>query len=144
MPASENNQYPTIVYSLDEVKKTFRQYKRKDPHSTTKDHFLPEVLRIEKNNGYNTFSGFNHLLRLRDASNWSLCTRLGLKPTGFNDLYSITLFVNNAKLLCIVYYAKEDLSIEISLFPKFYPCEKLEFETKLKALVQSMACEKGI
>ncbi|GEN74213.1 hypothetical protein CLA01_42850 [Chryseobacterium lathyri] len=144
MPVSENNHYPTIVYRLDEVKKTFRQYKRKDSHSTGKDYFLPELLRIEKNNGYNTFSGFNHLLRLRDASNWSVCTRHGLRPTGFHEFYFIALFINNAKILCIVYYPKEDPSIEISLFPKFYPCGKLEFETKLKELVQSMTHKKGI
>lgn len=144
MPVSENNHYPTIVYRLDEVKKTFRQYKRKNSYSTGKDHFLPELLRIEKNNGYNTFSGFNRLLRLRDASNWSVCTRLGLRPTGFHDFYSIALFINNTKILCIVYYLKENLTIEISLFPKFYPCGKLEFETKLKELVQSMVHKKGI
>ncbi|MEY8761670.1 hypothetical protein [Chryseobacterium tongliaoense] len=51
MPVSNNNyqNQTTIIYRLDEVKKTFRQYKRKeDLKSAGKNHFLPEFLRIER------------------------------------------------------------------------------------------------
>ncbi|WP_080780571.1 hypothetical protein [Chryseobacterium phocaeense] len=144
MPYLTKNRYQTIIYSLDEVKKTFRQYRRKDLNSTRKDHFLPELLRIEKNNGYNTFSGFNNLLRLRDASSWSVCTRLGLRPTGVGNFYCTDVIIEERKLLCIVYYSKDNQFIELSIFPEFYPCEKSVFKEKIIRIVQSVAHKKGI
>ncbi|MGE8535093.1 MAG: hypothetical protein ACN6OJ_10970 [Chryseobacterium sp.] len=149
MSASNNNQnHITIIYQLDEVKKTFQQYKKQEIQQTKESHFLPDFLRIEKNNGYNTCSGFNHLLRLRDASNWSVCTRLGLKPTGISNLYYTDLFIENRKVLCIVFYPKENGTInetvELNIFPKFYPCEKSKLSEKVKELVQTIAHKKGI
>lgn len=140
-----NNNYQTIIYRLDEVKKTFRQYKRQcNIQSTVESHFLPEFLRIEKNNGYNTFSGFNNFLRLRDASNWSLCTKLGLRPTGINHFYSTDLFIENDRLLCIIYYPKEGQSIELYVFREFYPCEKSGIPERVKEITQSIAHKKGV
>lgn len=151
MPVS-NTHYQdqkSIIYRLDEVKKTFRQYKKADTSPNVKDHsekdhFLPEFLRIEKNNGYNTFRGFNNLLRLRDASNWAVCTRLGLQATGISHFYCTNLFIENKKVLCIVYYPKDNQAIELSIFPKFYPCEKSDFSEKVKEAVQSIAHKKEI
>ncbi|ALR29404.1 hypothetical protein ATE47_02130 [Chryseobacterium sp. IHB B 17019] len=139
MPVSNNNYQDctTIIYQLDEVKKTFRQYRKQNIQSTEKDDFLPELLRIEKNNGYNTYSGFNNFLRLRDASNWSVCTKLGLKPTGISNYYSTDIFVENKKKLCIVCYLKDNQSVELNVFPEFYPCEKSELTEKVKELAQS-------
>jgi hypothetical protein len=147
MPVSNNNYQNqiTIIYELDEVKKTFRQYKRKEGLKPVgKDHCLSEFLRIEKNNGYNTFSGLNNLLRLRDASNWSVCTKLGLKPTGISNYYSTDVFVENKKKLCIVCYFKDNQSVELNVFPEFYPCKKSELTEKVKELTQSIAYKKGI
>ena len=151
MPATNNNQnHITIIYQLDEVKNTFRQYKRQRQglQQSVKGNLFPELIRIEKNNGYNTFSGFNHLLQLRDAANWCVCTRLGLKPTGISNLYYTDLFIENRKVLCIVFYPKENGTInetvELNIFPKFYPCEKSKLSEKVKELVQTIAHKKGI
>lgn len=150
MPVSNNNyqDHRTIMYQLDQVKKTFRQYKRHNVVPIGTDDSLPEFLRIEKNNGYNTFSGFNNLLRLRDASNWSICTRLGLKPTGTDNFYYTDLIIANRKVLCIVFYPKKSMTInetvKLHIFPKFYPCEKSNFSEKLKELTRSIAHKKGI
>ncbi|RKT01037.1 hypothetical protein [Chryseobacterium defluvii] len=144
MPISNNN-YRTIIYKLDEVKKTFRQYKIQDDiQPTIESHFLPELLRVEKNNGYNTFSGFNNLLQLRDVSNWSLCTRQGLKPTGINHFYSTDLFIENDRLLCILYYPKEGQIIELNVFREFYPCKKSGIPERVREITQSIAHKKEI
>jgi len=147
MPASNNNQdYTTIIYQLDEVKKTFRQYKRQGqiPQKFVKVNHFPELIRIEKNNGYNTFSGFNNLLRLRDATNWSACTRLGLKPIGISNFYCTDLLVENKKILCIVCYSRDSQLTELSIFPEFYSCQKSELTEIIKELAQSIVHKKGI
>jgi hypothetical protein len=148
MPVSKSNyqNYTTIIYQLDEVKKTFRQYKKQgqELQQTVKEDFFPGLIRIEQNNGYNTFSGLNNLLRLRDASNWSVCTKLGLKPTGISNYYSTNIFVENKKKLCIVCYFKDNQSVELNVFPEFYPCKKSELTEKVKELTQSIAHKKGI
>lgn len=145
MPFSINNQeYISIIYQLDKVKKTFRQYKRQGLQQSVKENLFPELIRIEKNNGYNTFSGFNNLLRLRDTSNWSVCTKLGLKPTGTSSFYHTDVFVGNKRNLCIVWYPKDCQLTEFSIFPKFYPCEKSELAERIKELAQSIAHKKGI
>ncbi|MDR6405883.1 MULTISPECIES: hypothetical protein [Chryseobacterium] len=144
MPVSNNNYQDctTIIYQLDEVKKTFRQYRKQNIQPIGKDDFLPELLRIEKNNGYNTYSGLNNFLRLRDASNWSICTKLGLKPTGISPFYCTDVFVENKKVLCIVCYPKESLTIELSIFPGFYPCEQSKRMEKAKEMVHSIIHKK--
>jgi hypothetical protein len=149
MPVSNNNyrDRTTIIYQLDQVKKTFRQYKRHSVIPIGTDDSLAEFLRIEKNNGYNTFTGFNNLLRLRDASNWSTCTRLGLKPTGTVNFYYINLIIANRKVLCIVYPKKSSTindAVELHIFSKFYACEKSNFSEKVKELTRSIAHKKGI
>ncbi|TLX24668.1 hypothetical protein FE904_14950 [Chryseobacterium indologenes] len=136
MTASSN--YETIIYQLDEVRKTFRQYKNRKVTKSVSTIVLPEVIRLEKNNGYNTFSGHNNLLRFRDASNWSLCTKLGLKPVGISHFYFVDLFVENKKVLCLIYYPREAQIIELIIVREFYPCKKSELAEKIKGIVQSI------
>lgn len=140
MSDSNNNQdYTTIIYKLDEVKKTFCQYKKQSEEKS----FLPEFLRIEKNNGYNSFSGRNNLLRLRDVSNWSLCTQLGLNPSGINYFYHIDLWQDTIKVLCIVHYPREAQYLKMILFHTFYPCPKIEYNERIKDVLNSIAHTEG-
>ncbi|AZB18274.1 hypothetical protein EG352_11050 [Chryseobacterium indologenes] len=132
------NNYQTILYQLDEVRKTFRQYKKGEVTKYVKTITLPEMIRLEKNNGYNTFTGFNNILRLRDASNWSLCTKFGLKPVGISHFYVVDLFVENKKVLCLIYYPREAQIIELIIVREFYPCKKSELAEKVKDAVQSI------
>ncbi|MET3537272.1 hypothetical protein [Chryseobacterium limigenitum] len=142
MPVS-NTHYQdqrTIIYRLDEVKKTFRQYKKTDTPPNVKDysekdHLLPEFIRIERNNGYNTFSGLNNLLRLRDASNWAKCTVLGLRPAGTANFYYTNLLIKSGNALCIVYYELSNKEIEIRIFEEFYPCPKHDLHTRISEII---------
>jgi hypothetical protein len=134
MPAS-NNHPVIIIYQLDEVKKTFRQYKRKDIKPNRKDHFLSELIRIEKNNGYNSFTGMSNLLRIRNTSNWVKCTVLGLRPTGTANFYYTGLLVKSGNALCIVHYELSNEEIEIRIFPEFYPCAKHDLHTRIREII---------
>jgi hypothetical protein len=128
MMATKNNnscRYHLIsfTYELGEVKNTFREYKQ----CSSEESLIPELIRIEKNNGYNTFSGANNLLRFRDAKNWQKCTRVDLRPTGSPSLYYTDVFVRNTKALCMVYYPKISQTLKIYIFPAFYPCPRNDF-----------------
>ena len=65
-----------MVYLLDEVKKSFRQYKLSNYEKIA----FSELIRTEKNNGYNSTTGAENLLKIRDTTNWSKCTITGLRP----------------------------------------------------------------
>jgi len=125
----------TIIYGLDEVKKTFRQYKRENIQPSGKDYFLPEFLHIEKNNGYNSFSGANNLLRIRDTSNWAKCTVLGLRPAGIANFYYTNLLIKSGNALCIVYYEFSNKEIEIRIFEEFYPFPKHDLHTRISEII---------
>jgi hypothetical protein len=134
MPAS-NNHPITIIYQLDEVKKTFRQYKRKDTEPDGKDYFLPELIRIERNNGYNSFTGMNNLFRIRNTKNWTKCTVLGLRPSGMTNFYYTGLLIKSGNALCIVYYELSSKEIEIRILEGFYPCPKDDLHTRIREII---------
>ena len=106
-----------LIYLLDEVKKTFAQFKL---HSAEKD-LLPELIRLEKNNGYNSITGANNLLRIRNATNWTKCTLTGLRPTGTPNFYYADLPIKGKKSFCVVYLPEDLQSIEVRITPQFYP-----------------------
>ncbi len=134
MPVSKNSlNHCTIIYHLDEVKKTFRQYRKQ-----TKENLLPDLIRIEKNNGYNTFSGCNNLLRLHDKSNWYACTILSLKPVGIKDFYYANVFADDIKTLCIISSSKENHNIKLYIFPSFCLHVKTESKEKIIEIIQSI------
>ncbi len=111
-----------LVYSLDEVKKTFSQFKL----NSAEKPLLTDLIRLEKNNGYNSITGADKLLRVRNASNWTKCTLSGLRPTGTPNFYYADLPVKTIKSLCVVYLPNERETIEIRVFPQFYPYVKPE------------------
>ncbi len=132
MMATKNNnscRYHLISFTYDllEVKSTFREYKQ----CSSEESLIPELIRIEKNNGYNTFSGANNLLRFRDAKNWQKCTRVDLRPTGIPSLYYTNVFIRNTKVLCMVYYPKMSQTLKVYIFPAFYPCSRNDFRKEL-------------
>ncbi len=118
-----------LVYSLDEVKKTFAQFNL----LTAEKPLLPELIRLEKNNGYNSITGADNLLRIQNAKNWTKCALSGLRPTGTPNFYYADLPVKTIKSLCVVYLSNERDKIEIRVFPQFYPYVKPE----LFALVEN-------
>ena len=54
-----------MVYKLDEVKKSFRQYRLSNYEKIA----FSELVRTEKNNGYNSTTGAENLLKIRDKTN---------------------------------------------------------------------------
>jgi hypothetical protein len=107
-----------ISYLLTEIKKTFRKY---ELHTTEKPHLLPEIVRLEKNNGYNQIKNADNLLRVRDATNWNKCTLTGLRPTGTPNFYYSDLPVNGVKSLIVVFIPSDAESIVLRVCKQFYP-----------------------
>lgn len=107
----------SLNYIEDVVKKSFRQFQL----VKTQGFLLPDLIRIEKNNGFNSISGANILLRIRNASNWRNCELLGLRPTETPNFYYAGLSIKGAKSLCVVLYEPKLQTIGIKVAPKFYP-----------------------
>lgn len=105
------------IYSKDIEKKTFIQYQLKE----TQKELLTELIRIEKNNGYNSITGADNLLRVRNMPNWTKCLLTGLRPTGTPDFYYSDLLIRNVKSLLVVYLPPDYDRIEIRTAPQFYP-----------------------
>lgn len=106
-----------LVYSIDEVKKTFAQYQLQ----TAEKELLTTLIRIEKNNGYNSITGAETLLKIRNATNWTKCTYTGLRPTETANFYYADLKIRSVKSLLVIYYHSETDKIEIRIAPQFYP-----------------------
>ena len=122
-----------LDYILDEVKKTFAQFKL---HSAEKP-LLSDLIRLEKNNGYNSISGANLLLRIRNATNWSKCTLSGLRPTETPNFYYSDLPINDVKSLCVVKYLTDLGIIEIRACKQFYPHNPTDRTQLIKHLIKN-------
>ncbi len=120
-----------LTYTLDEVKKTFAQYKLQ----TAEKELLPELIRIEKNNGYNSITGANTLLRIRNAPNWTKCNLTGLRPTETANFYYSDFLIKGDKSLCVVYYDPETEKIIIRIAPQFYIKSKTEREKLINEII---------
>lgn len=83
-----------LSYSLNQVKKTFREYRLQ---SADRPDLLPDLIRTQKNNGYNSITGAENLLMIRNATNWTKCTLTGLRPTGTPNFYYSDLPVKGVK-----------------------------------------------
>ena len=128
----------TLVYGIDEVKKTFAQYKL-----TASDRdLLPDLIRLEENNGYNSISGANTLLKIRDASNWKLCTITGLRPTKTANFYYADLFINKKKSLIICYISTDKEIINLLICPEWYPLNPNQRESIVSVLIERL--KKGV
>ena len=120
-----------MVYKLDEVKKSFRQYKL----STYEKIAFSELVRTEKNNGYNSTTGAENLLKIRDKTNWSKCTITGLRPTGTLGFYYADLPINGKKSLFVAYIPEDWESVFIRICPQFYPYNATERNRLVKHLI---------
>lgn len=107
-----------LVYGIDTVKKTFRQYLLQ---SADRPGLLPDLIRIEKNNGFNSISGAENLLRIRNATNWTKCTLTGLRPTGTPNFYYSDLPVNGVKSLIVVFIPDDWETVVLRVCKQFYP-----------------------
>ena len=128
----------TLVYGIDEVKKTFVQYTLKSYEKP----LLTDLIRLEENNGYNSISGANTLLKIRDASNWKLCTITGLRPAKTADFYYADLFINKKKSLIICYISTDKEVINLLVCPEWYPLNPNQRESIVNVLIERL--KKGV
>lgn len=106
-----------MFYTLDEVKKSFRQYKL----SYYEKIAFSELIRTEKNNGYNSTTGAENLFKIRNAPNWSKCTITGLRKTDTSNFYYADLPIKDKKSLFVAFIPDDGESIYIRICPQFYP-----------------------
>lgn len=107
-----------LVYGIDTVKKTFREYLLQ---SADRPGLLPDLIRTEKNNGYNSISGADNLLRIRNTNNWTKCSLAGLRPTGTPNFYYSDLPVNGVKSLIVVFIPEDWETVVLRVCKQFYP-----------------------
>lgn len=105
-----------LSYILETEKKTFKQFILQSAELS----LLPDTIKLEINNGYNTISGANLLLRIRNATNWQKCSIAGLRPiNGAKGFYYSDLIVEGKKSLIVV--KLDDNRIQIRVCKQFYP-----------------------
>ena len=107
-----------LTYALDEVRKTFHQFTL---HSAELLGLLPHLIRLEKNNGFNSITGADNLLRIRNANNWTKCTLTGLRPTETPDFFYSDLPVNGSKSLIVVHIPNGGETVILRVCRGFYP-----------------------
>lgn len=113
----------SMVYTLHNVKKTFREYELSKYEKTA----FTELIRTEKNNGYNSSKGAENLLKIRNLNNWAKCKITGLRKTKIPNFYYGDLPIINKQTLkevqsLIVVYIPDDWeNIYIRVCPQFYP-----------------------
>ena len=122
-----------LTYLRDEVKKTFAQYKLQSAEKT----LLPDVIRLEKNNGFNSVTGADNLLRIRNANNWKKCNLTGLRPTETPKFYYADLPIKGVKSLLVIHYDNATDIIEIRVAPQFYPHVKPELYKLVNELINN-------
>lgn len=127
------NHYGTF-YTVDDVKKSFRQYRL----LSSERSLLPELIRTEKNNGYNSTTGAENLLKIRDTNNWSKCTITGLRPAISQGFYYGDLPVNGQKSLMVCYLSEDRNTIHIRICPQFYPKHPIQRQDIILKIVHVM------
>ena len=117
-----------LTYTQNDVKKTFAQFQLE---SAEKPNLLPDVIRAEKNNGFNSITGADYLLAVRNATNWKKCTRTGLRPTGTPNFYYSDLPVNGVKSLIVVFIPDDTETVILRVCKRFYPKGNPDYRTRL-------------
>lgn len=123
-----------MVYRLDEVKKSFRQYKL----SHYEKIVFSELIRTEKNNGYNSTTGADNLLKIRNTTNWSKCTITGLRPEAPKGFYYADLPIKEKKSLFVAYIPEDWETIYIRICPQFYPYNAIDRKRIVQEIIQRM------
>ena len=123
-----------LIYRIDTVKKTFRQYllQRAD-----RPGLLPELIRTEKNNGFNSITGAENLLRIRNANNWTKCNLAGLRPTGTPNFYYSDLPINGVKSLIVVFIPDDWETIVLRVCKQFYPRVPADRQRIIKEIIKT-------
>ncbi|WP_313214157.1 hypothetical protein [Soonwooa sp.] len=107
-----------LVYRIGTVKKTFREYLLQ---SADIPGLLPDLIRTEKNNGFNSITGAENLLKIRNATNWTKCNLAGLRPTGTPNFYYSDLPINGVKSLIVVFIPDDWETVVLKVCKQFYP-----------------------
>ena len=123
-----------LTYGIDTVKKTFRQYLL---HSADIPGLLPDLIKTEKNNGYNSISGAENLLRIRNNKNWTKCSLAGLRPTGTPNFYYSDLPVNGDKSLIVVLIPDDWETVVLRVCKQFYPYTPKDRETIINEIIKN-------
>ena len=123
-----------MFYTLDEVKKSFRQYKLSKYQKTA----FSELIRTENNNGYNSTTGADNLFKIRDTTNWSKCTITGLRLTGTPNFYYADLQIRTKKSLFVAYIPEDWETIYIRVCPQFYPFNATDRTRIVKEIIKVM------
>lgn len=116
-----------LTYLLDEVKKTFAQFRIESAELP----LLTDLIRLEKNNGYNSITGADNLLVIRNATNWTKCNRAGLRPTGTPNFYYSDLPVNSVKSLIVVFIPDDGENVVLRVCKQFYPKGNPDYRKRL-------------
>ena len=123
-----------LVYSFDHEKKTFRQFKL---HSTEFHNLLPDLIRLEKNNGFNSITGADTLLRIRNTSNWTKCSLAGLRPTENPNFYYSDLPIKGVKSLIVVFIPDDADEVQMRVCKQFYPHTPIQRIEIIKHLTET-------
>lgn len=107
-----------LTYTLETVKKTFHQFTLQ---CADRPGLLPDLIRLEKNNGFNSITGADNLLRIRNANNWTKCTLTGLRATGTPNFYYSDLPVKGVKSLIVVFIPNDWETVVLRVCRQFYP-----------------------
>lgn len=122
-----------LTYTLDGVKKTFRQYKL---HSADRPDLLPDLIRTQKNNGCNSITGAENLLIIRNALNWTKCNLTGLRPTGTPNFYYSNLPVKGVKSLAVVFVPDNAETVVLRVCKQFYPHVAIDRQKIINLIIQ--------
>lgn len=125
------------IYTKNTEKKTFVEYIQTETEENVFHAVLTPLVRLEKNNGYNSITGANILLRIHNGSNWSKCTLTGLRPTETKNFYYADLPTIPQKSLLVVKCDSENEILEIRICSQFYPLNATERTRIVNAIIQN-------
>lgn len=123
-----------MSYQLNEVKKSFIQYKL----SSYEKIAFSELIRTKKNKGFNSSTGAENLLKIRDKTNWAKCTYTGLRELETSNFYYGDFKIKEKKSLVVVYLPKDGEHIYIRICPQFYPFNDKERQRIVSEIIKKM------
>ncbi len=109
--------YYLLSYNKESERKTYVQFKI----IFAEKKLLTNLIRIEKNNGYNKIKDAQRLLRIRNKNNWQKCNLTGLRETFVKNFYYADVFIDGVKSLSVVKLSENFDEVHIRICRKFYP-----------------------
>ncbi len=130
---AKNNLNYKFVYSLEKIKKSYKQYALE---SSEAENLLPVKVRVEPIQIPKRFPGAKIALRILNKNTWRFSNTTGLRPIYYKDFYYGDFLINNEKSLILV---KIDLDkVTLRLFPQFYTNDKQVIEQITDSIVQKL------